>query len=128
MSLAGYTLTLRAAQQRAVPNAIETRAVFDVKGRYNGTISSGTNQYFNPPDPSAEVGLKTNWLRAEDLYVIADEIHPKSGVVYVKVLVKPLVNLIWIAGIVFLLGAAVAMWPDAHEQRRLVTRLAPARA
>jgi cytochrome c biogenesis factor len=44
------------------------------------------------------------------------------------VLVKPLVNLIWIAGLVFLLGSAIALWPDAREQRRLVTRLAPQRA
>jgi hypothetical protein len=42
--------------------------------------------------------------------------------------VKPLVNLIWIAGIVFLLGSAVALWPDAREQRRLAARFAPARA
>jgi hypothetical protein len=26
------------------------------------------------------------------------------------------------------LGSLVALWPDAREQRRLVTRLAPARA
>jgi len=44
----------------------------------------------------------------------------------VQVLVKPLVNLIWIAGIVFLFGSMVALWPDAREQRRLVARLAPA--
>jgi len=42
------------------------------------------------------------------------------------VLVKPLVNLIWIAGIVFVLGSMVALWPDAREQRRLVGRLVPA--
>jgi cytochrome c biogenesis factor len=59
--------------------------------------------------------------------VIADDVNVKTGVVYVQVLVKPLVNLIWVAGIVFLLGSAVALWPDALEQRRLVTRLAPAR-
>ena len=77
---------------------------------------------------ASEVGLKTNWLKAEDLYVIADSVNPASKVVYVKVLVKPLVNFIWIAGIVFVLGSLVALWPDAREQRRLVTRLAPARA
>jgi cytochrome c biogenesis factor len=44
------------------------------------------------------------------------------------VLVKPLVNLIWVAGIVFVLGSLIALWPDAREQRRLVRRLAPARA
>ena len=109
-------------------DAAETRAVLDVTGRWSGTISSGDNQYVNPPEPSREVGLKTNWWRAEDLYVIADSVNPKTNVVYVKVLVKPLVNLIWVAGFVFVLGSLVALWPDAREQRRLVTRLAPARA
>jgi cytochrome c-type biogenesis protein CcmF len=128
VSIAGYTLALRDVQRTRVPNATETRAVFDVTGRWNGTLSSGDNQYVNPPEPSREIGLKTSWLRAEDLYVIADDVNLKTKVVYVKVLVKPLVNLIWIAGIVFLIGSAVALWPDAREQRRLVTRLAPARA
>jgi len=72
--------------------------------------------------------VKTNWLRAEDLYVIADSVNLKAKTVYVKVLVKPLVNLIWVAGFVFVLGSLIALWPDAREQRRLVTRLAPARA
>ena len=58
--------------------------------------------------------------------MIADDVNVKTNVVYVKVLVKPLVNLIWIAGIVFLFGSRSTLWPDAREQRRLVTRLAPA--
>jgi cytochrome c-type biogenesis protein CcmF len=127
VSAAGYTLTLRDVRRTQVPNATETRAVFDVGGRWHGTLSSGDNQYIFPPEPSREVGIKTSWSRAEDLYVIADDVNVKTGVVYVQVLVKPLVNLIWVAGIVFLLGSAVALWPDALEQRRLVTRLAPAR-
>ncbi|HEX7626148.1 MAG TPA: cytochrome c-type biogenesis CcmF C-terminal domain-containing protein, partial [Gaiellaceae bacterium] len=124
----GYTLTLRDVRVTPTPNATETRAIFDVRGRWHGTLASGDNQYFFPPEPSREVGIKTNWLRAEDLYVIADDVNPKTKVVYAKILVKPLVNLIWIAGVVFLLGSAVALWPDAREQRRLVTRLAPARS
>ena len=127
-SISGYTLTLRGVQRTQTPNAIETRAIFTVGGHWHGTLSSGTNQYFFPPEPSNQVGIKTDWLRAEDLYVIADDVNLKTHVVYAKVLVKPLVNLIWLAGFVFLLGAGVALWPDAREQRRLVTRLAPARA
>jgi cytochrome c biogenesis factor len=42
----------------------------------------------------------------------------------VKVFVKPLVNLIWVAGFVFVAGALIAMWPDAVEQRRLAARYA----
>src|SRR3954469_2301249 len=128
MKVNGYTLTLRDVRVTQTPNATETRAFLDVSGRWNGTISSGDNQYRNPPEPSREVGIRTDWLRAEDLYVIADDVNPVTHVAYVKVLVKPLVNLLWVAGIVFLLGSAVALWPDAREQRRLVTRLAPARA
>jgi len=125
--VSGYTLTYRGISHPYNQNAYETRAVLDVTGRWNGRLLSGDNQYRNPPEPSREVGIKTDWLRAEDLYVIADDINTKTQVAYVKVLVKPLVNLIWVAGIVFLFGSAVALWPDAREQRRLVTRLAPAR-
>jgi cytochrome c-type biogenesis protein CcmF len=128
MRVAGYTLTNRGITVATKPNVTETRAHLGVTGPWTGTISSGDNQYVNPPEPSREVGIRTDWARAEDLYVIVDEAHPKTGVVYVEVLVKPLVNLIWIAGIVFLFGSGVALWPDAREQRRLVTRLAPARA
>jgi cytochrome c biogenesis factor len=71
------------------------------------------------------VGIHTDWLRAEDTYVIFDQQQGKY--VYFKVLIKPLVNLIWLAGFVFLAGSLVALWPDAREQRRLVARLALAR-
>ena len=59
--------------------------------------------------------------------VIAD-FEPHSQAVFFKVLVKPLVNLIWLAGLLFVFGSLVTLWPDAREQRRLVTRLALARA
>ena len=39
-------------------------------------------------------------------------------------IVNPLVNLIWLSGLVFVLGSVVAMWPDAREQRRLAARFA----
>ena len=46
----------------------------------------------------------------------------------VKVLVHPLVNLIWLAGLVFLLGSLIALWPDRREQRRLAAHAARRRA
>jgi cytochrome c-type biogenesis protein CcmF len=124
-TVAGYTLTNRGVTTVTKPNVRETRAHLDVRGPWSGRIESGDNQYVNPPEPSREVGIKTDWLRAEDLYVIVDESHPE-GTVYVQVLVKPLVNLIWIAGILFLIGSGIALWPDGREQRRLVARLVPA--
>jgi cytochrome c biogenesis factor len=46
----------------------------------------------------------------------------KDGSVFLKIAVNPLIDLIWIAGIVFLFGSVVAMWPDAREQRQLARR------
>jgi hypothetical protein len=53
--------------------------------------------------------------------VIGDRFHA-DGSVDVKVVVNPLVDLIWLAGAVFLFGSVVAMWPDARERRRLAGR------
>jgi hypothetical protein len=36
--------------------------------------------------------------------------------------VLPLVNLLWLAGFVFLGGTLIALWPDARESRRLAER------
>jgi cytochrome c biogenesis factor len=49
---------------------------------------------------------------------------PHSNKMDVQVFVKPLINLIWVAGFVFVAGALIAMWPDAVEQRRLAARYA----
>jgi cytochrome c biogenesis factor len=89
-------------------------------------LRTGDITYTGFAETDRDVGIKTDWKRAEDVYVIADFVNGSQAVNF-KVLVKPLVNLIWVAGIVFLLGSGVALWPDAREQRRLVTRLAPAR-
>jgi cytochrome c biogenesis factor len=75
---------------------------------------------------SRNVGIRTDWLRAEDLYTILDQVNRNS--VFIIVEVEPLVNLVWLAGYLFVVGSLVAMWPDAREQRRLATRLALARA
>jgi cytochrome c-type biogenesis protein CcmF len=125
MTVAGHTVTFGGLEHERSGVANETRAVLTLSGRDSGTIRSGVNQYFTG-DTSREVGIHTNWLRGgEDTYVIFDQQQGKD--VFFKVLIKPLVNLIWIAGFVFLAGSLVALWPDAREQRRLVARLALAR-
>ena len=43
-----------------------------------------------------------------------------------QALQKPLVNLLWLAGFVFVGGALIALWPDAREERRLAERYAGA--
>jgi cytochrome c-type biogenesis protein CcmF len=125
VTVAGTTLRFDGIEKGRSSNANETRAVMTISGQTSGTLKTGVNDYFNG-DTSREVGIHTNWLRAEDTYVIFDQ--QNGNTVFFKVLIKPLVNLIWIAGIVFLFGSLVALWPDAREQRRLIARLQLARA
>jgi cytochrome c-type biogenesis protein CcmF len=123
MHIGSYALAYRSLSQQQGPNALEVRANLDVRrgGKDLGTLRAGKNAYAVEQQVSNEVGIRTDWLRLEDLFVIADQVNP-NGVVYFRVFVKPLVDLIWIAGFVFVLGSAIALWPDAREQRRLVAR------
>jgi cytochrome c-type biogenesis protein CcmF len=127
MRIGDYTLVYRSLDERSGPNATEIRATLDVKrgDRDLGTIRAGKNAYTIEQQVSNEVGIRSDRLTGEDLFVIAEQIDP-NGSVYFRVFVKPLVNLIWLAGLVFLLGSVITLWPDRREQRRLATRTAEA--
>ena len=106
-------------------NATELRAVLDLRrgGKELGTLEAGKNAYTIEQQVSNEVGIRSDLVTGEDLFVIADQVNPDGSVVF-RVFVKPLVNLIWLAGFVFLLGSVIALWPDAREERRLAVRYA----
>src|SRR5829696_3040282 len=124
-----WTAVYRSPDQERAANALELRARVDLyhDRELAGTIYPGKNRYFAEAQTSNEMAIHTDWLRAEDVDVITDQINT-DGSVYFRVIVKPLVNLIWVAGVIFLFGSLVAMWPDAREQRRLAARYAPASA
>jgi cytochrome c-type biogenesis protein CcmF len=130
MKIRGYTLTYLNSVERHAANHDELRARIAVTENGNpiGTIMAGKNAYFAEQQTSNEVAIKHDWLRAQDLFVIGDEFKIRKNAVtavYLKVLVKPLVNLIWLAGFIFLLGSVITLWPDAREQRRLAARAEP---
>jgi cytochrome c-type biogenesis protein CcmF len=123
MSIGDYRLTYDSLDERLAANATEIRARLSVtRGDDDlGTLEAGKNAYTIEQQVSNEVGIRSDPLTGEDLFVIAEQIDP-DGAVYFRAFVKPLVNLIWVAGLVFLLGSLIALWPDAREQRRLVER------
>jgi cytochrome c-type biogenesis protein CcmF len=125
MTIEGYVLTYAGSAQARGPNAVEQRARLAVArgGKDLGSVSAGKNRYLAERQTSNEVAIRTDWLRAQDLFVIVDRFYA-DGSVGLKVLVNPLVNLIWLAGLVFVLGSLITMWPDAREQRRLARHAA----
>jgi cytochrome c-type biogenesis protein CcmF len=126
MTVAGNRLVFRGFESRREGNHQAIRAVVDVyRGRERiGRLRPGKNDYFAEDQVSNEVAIRRDW-KAGDLFLIADQVNA-NGTVDLKALQKPLVNLIWFAGFVFLGGALIAMWPDAREERRLAERYAGA--
>ena len=80
--------------------------------------------------PSTEVGIHKSFSLAapssfgEDLYVIPTWIDPQTGQASLRVFVNPMVNFIWLGGLVFMLGAHICVLPDARERQRLRVAIA----
>ena len=129
LTVGDYRLTYRGLEEREAANATEVRAVLDVErgGDSLGTVEAGKNAYTAERQVSNEVGIRSDLVTGEDLFVTVGQIYP-DGTVHVRAFVKPLVNLIWLAGLVFVLGALITLWPDAREQRRLALRYEGAEA
>jgi cytochrome c-type biogenesis protein CcmF len=80
--------------------------------------------------PSTEVAIHasvsprapTRW--GEDFYVIPLAVDPETGRANFRVFVNPMVNLIWLGGLILVLGAHLAVLPDRREHRRLQAALA----
>jgi cytochrome c-type biogenesis protein CcmF len=127
MNIAGDRLVFRGFQTRTESNHRAIRGLVDVyRGdKYLGRYTPGKNQYFAEDQVSNEVAIRHDLLTGGDLFLIADQVN-SNGSIDLKALQKPLVNLLWLAGLVFVGGSLIALWPDAREERRLAARYADA--
>jgi cytochrome c-type biogenesis protein CcmF len=123
LTVAGNRLVFRGFEARTVANHREIRANVDAYrgGDYLGRLRPGKNQYFAEDQVSNEVAIRHDLLTGGDLFLIADQVN-RDGSIDLKALQKPLVNLIWLAGLIFVGGSLIALWPDAREERRLAER------
>jgi cytochrome c-type biogenesis protein CcmF len=122
---AGYTLTYTGLKAVNGPNYTGFRALLDVRRRRSrvASLDPGQNNYAIE-GPANEASIYHDPRSIGDVFTTAQLVKKGSSNIDVKVFVKPLVNLIWVAGFVFVAGALIAMWPDAVEQRRLAARYA----
>jgi cytochrome c-type biogenesis protein CcmF len=123
VTLRDYTLTYRGLASRRAQNAVETRATIDVYrgGDRVAVMHPGKNSYPVEQSVSNEVAIRSDWLTGEDLFLITEQVNSNRTIDF-KAIINPLVNLIWLGGIVFLLGSVVTLWPDVREERRLAVR------
>jgi cytochrome c-type biogenesis protein CcmF len=124
MQVRDYTLRLERVDRRDGANFTETAAVLRTTrgGEELGELRPGRRNYPAEQQDSNEVALRSDLRTGEDLFVIVDGFA--DGGVRLKVLVNPLVNLLWLASLVFAAGSLVAAWPDRREARRIARRYA----
>jgi len=124
LEAAGYTLTYTGVTGVKGPNYTGFRSLLSVSGHGERfRLAPGENNY--PIEGQAnEASIYHDPRSLGDVFTTAHLVNAKRGTIDLKVFVKPLVNLIWVAGFVFVAGALIAMWPDAVEQRRLAARYA----
>jgi cytochrome c-type biogenesis protein CcmF len=75
--------------------------------------------------PSTEVAIHSSLSplapsrMGEDFYVTPLAVDPATGQASFRVFLNPMVNFIWLGGLVFVLGAQITVLPDSRERRRL---------
>jgi cytochrome c-type biogenesis protein CcmF len=114
-----YTLEYRQARPLRHPHyagAVARVAVYE-EGQPVGILTPEKRVYFQQEQPATMPAVSST-LR-EDLYVILAGLEPDQSAA-LKVYVNPLVNWIWIGGVVFLLGNALVLWPLPERQVREV--------
>jgi cytochrome c-type biogenesis protein CcmF len=131
MHIDGYSLTNRGIFQTRDQNSRTVHVLLAVShnGQPMGTLAPGQRVFTEQAQVSNEVDIRTMYPSLTDLYTILQGIDTSgSQGVDLKVLVNPMIGLVWLAGGVFLLGAAIALWPDPREARMLARRYAAALA
>jgi cytochrome c-type biogenesis protein CcmF len=121
MEIAGYTARYQKVSGVKGPDYTGFRTVIAVTGHGESfTVDPGMNHYDAGIGWANEASIYHDPRTLGDFFATAQS--DKGNTMGVKLYVKPLINLIWAGGFLFVFGALVAMWPDALEQRRLAAR------
>jgi cytochrome c-type biogenesis protein CcmF len=112
-----YQLTYRGLREGASPDdRLITESVLDVSA--NGRAIDQlipTREFFVVQQQPMTIPDKRSTL-ADDLYVVLAGWEGNGETATFKAYINPLVNWIWIGGVVFMLGTMVAAWPNPQEQ------------
>ena len=116
VAVGDYTLSLEDMRQEPTGDHLSTWASLSVyRGEaYLATLRPQVDRYPNTGQtvsvPALRAGLR------EDLYLVLAGQEEGGTVATVKVFVNPLASFLWLGGLVFLAGGAVALWPAARAR------------
>ncbi len=117
MEIRDYKLTYVDTKTLSDPNKVVWQATMHVykDGRRVKTIYPNKHFYIVQEQPTTEVVLRSTLL--EDLYVVLAQPNEDKSAVF-KVYINPLVNLVWLSGLIVTLGTFIILLPDAREKHK----------
>jgi cytochrome c-type biogenesis protein CcmF len=118
LQVGGYTLTYKSlAIFDTADGRNVARAIVDVSrnGKFLTELHPRRDYYYVSQQPMTIPGVRSSV--ADDVYVVLVDWEPISsqGATF-KVYINPLINWLWAGGLIFILGALVAAWPDAERE------------
>ena len=121
ITLQGYTMVYKALDQFDKPDGrnvtLATVSVYR-DGRYLGDLYPRRDYYYASQQPMTIPGVRSSLQ--DDLYVLLVGWEPiaEQGATF-KVYHNPLVNFVWLGGLVFIVGTLVAAWPTRELEPAL---------
>jgi cytochrome c-type biogenesis protein CcmF len=120
IAVGGYALTFERATDTFANNIETVTAVFRVSsgGHFAREITTGRSLYpAFQNQPTSHISITTDGLR--DLYVFLADWNGTSSVT-INVFVNPLVPLVWLGGLLMLVGGIACWWPGRRRATVLI--------
>ena len=124
MRIANYTIRYNHLERDAGPDVMITRAnvtVFD-NGREVAELAPMRELFLSPRGNQSMTPPAVYSPLSGDLYVLLASYETGGAAATFKVYVNPLVGLVWLGGIMLIIGTALAAWP--HPERAPAERRA----
>lgn len=124
LQLRDDTLTFTGIERSQGPNYTQRSAVVEVTrgGEAVTTLRPAQRDYAREQITTNEVAIQTT-LTGGNLFLVLDGVSA-DGSAAIQAFYKPVVTLIWLSGVIFVLGLIIAGWPDRRAERRVARRYA----
>jgi cytochrome c-type biogenesis protein CcmF len=114
VTVAGYTLTLRAVEDVPGPNYTATRGTFDVAkdGKPFAVMQPEKRLYRTPPRPTTTASIRSTL--AGDVYAVIGDADAKGGWV-TRLYFNPCIPWLWAGGALVVLGGLISLSDRRHR-------------
>jgi cytochrome c-type biogenesis protein CcmF len=111
VNVGAYTLTYETLNQEPMADYLNISALISVaRNGQSITKLQPSLRYYQMKEQSIRIPALRPSVR-EDLYVVLAGWSDNADAVTVQVTVNPLINFLWLGGLVFLAGGGFALWP-----------------